>query len=48
MERTEWGEYEAEKDNYKDLTIVFKKDMTFEVSRTVPFLLAQLSPPKKN
>ena len=26
MERTEWGEYEAEKDNYKDLTIVFKKD----------------------
>ena len=39
MERTEWGEYEAEKDNYKDLTIVFKKDMTFEVSRSVPFLL---------
>lgn len=39
MERTEWGEYEAEKDNYKDLTIVFKKDKTFEVNRTVPFLL---------
>jgi hypothetical protein len=39
MERTEWGDYEAEKDNYKDLTIVFKKDKTFEVSRTVPFLL---------
>lgn len=39
MERTEWGEYEAEKDNYKDLTIVFKEDMTFEVSRSVPFLL---------
>ena len=39
MERTEWGEYEAEKDNYKDLTIVFKKDMTFVVSRSVPFLL---------
>ena len=39
MERTEWGEYEAEKDNYRDLTIVFKKDMTFEVSRAVPFLL---------
>ena len=39
MERTEWGEYEAEKDNYKDLTIVFKKDKTSEVSRTVPFLL---------
>ena len=39
MERTEWGEYEAEKDDYRDLTIVFKKDMTFEVSRSVPFLL---------
>ena len=39
MERTEWGDYEAEKDNYKDLTIVFKKDKTFEVSRSVPFLL---------
>ena len=39
MERTEWGEYEAEKDNYKDLTIVFKKDKTFEVSRSVPFLV---------
>ena len=39
MERTEWGEYETEKDNYKDLTIVFKEDMTFEVSRSVPFLL---------
>jgi hypothetical protein len=39
MERTEWGEYKAEKDNYKDLTIVFKKDMTFVVSRSVPFLL---------
>lgn len=39
MERTEWGEYEAEKNNYKDLTIVFKEDMTFEVSRSVPFLL---------
>ena len=39
MERTEWGEYEAEKEKYKDLTIVFKKDMTFEVNRSVPFLL---------
>lgn len=39
MERTEWGDYEAEKDNYKDLTIVFKKDTTFVVSRSVPFLL---------
>lgn len=39
MERTEWGEYEEEKDKYKDLTIVFKPNMTFEVSRSVPFLL---------
>lgn len=39
MERTEWGDYEEEKDNYSDLSIVFKKDMTFEVSRAVPFLL---------
>ena len=39
MERTEWGDYEEEKDNYSDLSIVFKKDMTFKVSRTVPFLL---------
>ena len=39
MNRTEWGEYEVEKDNYKDLTIEFKPDMTFEVSRSVPFLL---------
>ena len=39
MERTEWGDYEEEKDNYSDLSIVFKKDMTFEVSRSVPFLV---------
>ena len=39
MERTEWGEYEVEKDNYKDLTIVFNSDMTFEVNRSAPFLL---------
>lgn len=39
MERTEWGEYEAEKEIYKDLTIVFKKDMTFEVSRSVLFFV---------
>jgi hypothetical protein len=39
MERTEWGEYEAEKDNYKDLTIVFNPNMTFEVSQSVPFLI---------
>lgn len=32
MERTEWGDYEEGKDNYNDLSIVFKKDMTFEVS----------------
>jgi hypothetical protein len=39
MERTEWGEYEVEKDNYKDLMIVFNSDMTFEVGQSVPFLL---------
>ena len=39
MERTEWGEYEKEKDNYEDLTIVFNSDMTFVVSQSVPFLL---------
>ncbi len=38
-DRTEWGEYETEKDNYKDLTIVFNPNMTFEVSQSVPFLL---------
>ena len=26
MERTEWGDYEEKKDNYSDLSIVFKKD----------------------
>lgn len=39
MERTEWGKYEKEKDNYEDLTIVFNSDMTFVVSQSVPFLL---------
>lgn len=38
MNRTEWGEYEEEKENYKDISIFFTSDMTFKVNRSVPFL----------
>ena len=38
LERTNLGIYSDNVDNYKDLTIEFKKDKTFKLNKSVPFI----------
>jgi len=38
LERTNLGIYSDSVDIYKDLTIVFKKDKTFRLNKSVPFI----------